>query len=144
MPMRRSSATVSGPAAGWSSLAFCAATHSEPPAWTSWHAKRHRTHVGTCRGIMVAGAASITLRNNETEQPCNAPCLSELMVCLNELLKPERSIGGAEFRCFAIPLSSLGRVALEIEDAEALQHDRIKGSPQSERGLGIIAFGCPA
>jgi hypothetical protein len=66
------------------------------------------------------------------------------MVCLNELLKPERSIGGTELCCFSIPLSSLGGIALEIEDAEALQHDRIKSPPQSERGLGIIAFGCPA
>ena len=40
-----------------------------------------------------------------------------LTVRLHELFEPERSIGGTELCCPAIPVFRLGRVGLEIDDA---------------------------
>ena len=74
----------------------------------------------------------------------SSACLCELMVCLGELFEPLRSVRGTEFCRLAIPLLGLGRVGVEIDDAETLQHDRIKSPTKSERGLMIIAFGGPA
>ena len=71
-------------------------------------------------------------------------CLFELVVCLDELFEPEGSVGRTELGCSAIPFFCQSRVGLEIDDAEPLQHDRIISPPKSERGLRIIAFGCPA
>ncbi len=42
---------------------------------------------------------------------------SALTVRLHELFEPERSIGGTELCCPAIPVFRLGRVGLEIDDA---------------------------
>ncbi len=67
-----------------------------------------------------------------------------LTVRLDELFEPERSVGGTELCCSAIPVLRLGRVGLEIDDAETLQHGRIVSPPKGERGLRVIAFGCPA
>ncbi len=36
---------------------------------------------------------------------------------LDELFEPERSVGGTELRCSAIPFPRLGRVGVEIDDA---------------------------
>ncbi len=67
-----------------------------------------------------------------------------LTVRLDELFEPERSVGGTELCRSAIPVFRLGRVGLEIDDAETLQHDRIVSPPEGERGLRVIAFGRPA
>jgi hypothetical protein len=96
---------------------------------------------------MAAGAASIT-RRNETSRPAAFRLFElrfffELMVCLNELFEPERSIGGTKLCCSAIPFPRLGGVGEVTGNAEPLQHARIVSPPKSKRRLRVIAFGCP-
>ena len=68
----------------------------------------------------------------------------ELVIGLGELFEPERSIGRTEFRGPAIPVARLGRVGMEVDDTEPLQHDGIVSSTERQRRLRIIPLGCPA
>jgi hypothetical protein len=93
---------------------------------------------------MAAGAASITRRNDETRIGPAADFRRALTVRLDELFEPERSVGRTELCSSAIPVFRLARVGLEIDDAQTLEHDRIVSPPKGERGLRVVAVGCPA
>jgi hypothetical protein len=67
------------------------------------------THVNTCHRVTVAGWASITSAMM-IQAGLRRLAYFELMVCLDELFEPERSVGGTKLRCSAIPFPRLGRV----------------------------------
>ena len=100
--------------------------------------------------LLVPAMALWPLARNQFDTPATIRRIMrqrwrfKLPIDLDELLEPERGVRGTEFRGFAIPLARLGRVGVEINDTEPLQHVGIIGSTKCERCLRIVVFGRPA